>query len=69
MSTQFSSTQPLLTVAQVAEYFSVSKITIHAWMKSGQLRSFKVGGSRRISISDLDKFVEAGAKQREAVTV
>lgn len=47
------------TVNQVAEIMHVSNRTVYNLISSGELRSLKVGGSRRIPKSCLDEFTEA----------
>ncbi len=68
MTTQFSSTQPLLSIKQVAQHFSVGKQTIRRWLHSGELRSIKIGGTLRIRCEDLDAFVHANEQKRTAVS-
>ena len=47
-----------------ATYISVTRSTIYRHIEEGRLRSYLVGGTRLIKISDLDKLVEAGADDR-----
>jgi excisionase family DNA binding protein len=67
MSTQFSSTQPLLSVQDVAKLFSVTGQTVARWIKTGELRSFKLGGCVRFRTEDIDAFVAANERKRAAV--
>lgn len=39
---------PILSVNDVAEYFKTSRSTVFRWIKSGKLKSFMVGGQRRV---------------------
>ncbi len=46
-----------LTIAEVRTLYKVSRSTIYQWLKLG-LKSIKLGGVRRIRVSDLNKFVD-----------
>lgn len=48
----------LLTVEDVAERLRVSKKTVYGWLRSGELRSIRLGGLWRISEEDLAQFIE-----------
>lgn len=50
-----------LRPAEAAEYASVTRSTIYAWMKQKRLKSYLVGGTRLLKASDIDAFIEAGA--------
>lgn len=59
-----------LTVAEVAEALRVSSRTVYRWMEIGKLKAFRPlghGGSTRIQLSELNRFVEAhtGSQQKE----
>lgn len=45
-----SDIQPVLTIDDAMAYFQVSKSTIKRLVKSGELKSYKVGGQRRIKM-------------------
>jgi excisionase family DNA binding protein len=47
--------------AEAAEYASVTRSTIYAWMTSKKLKSYLVGGTRLLKASDIDSFIEANA--------
>lgn len=48
----------MLTVTQVAQQLSVSKMSIYRWVKGGKLTAYKLGKQAiRISEEDLDKFI------------
>jgi len=47
----------LLTVPDVVARLSVSRAKVYELMASGELRSVRVGGSRRIHSVDLDRFI------------
>ena len=45
--------QELLTISEVAALFSVSKVTIHSWMKKGILPYLKINSRTRFKKSTL----------------
>jgi excisionase family DNA binding protein len=47
----------LLTVAQAAAVLGVGQSTVHNLIRTGQLGSRKIGGSRRIPVADVDGFI------------
>lgn len=47
----------LLKVPDVVERLGVSRAKVYELMASGQLRSVRVGGSRRVESGDLERFV------------
>jgi excisionase family DNA binding protein len=47
----------LLTVAQAATVLGVGQSTVHNLIRTGQLGSRKIGGSRRIPVADVDGFI------------
>ncbi|MFL6060730.1 MAG: helix-turn-helix domain-containing protein [Marmoricola sp.] len=48
---------PLLRVPEVVARLGVSRAKVYEFMASGDLRSVRVGGSRRIRVEDLDQFI------------
>jgi excisionase family DNA binding protein len=48
---------PLITVAETAALFAVSRRTIHNWITSGLLAAKKIGGVVRIRRSDAEKLI------------
>jgi len=50
----------LYTIAELAEYFSVTERTIHIWISEGKIKTVKVGRLIRIMESELKKFIEGG---------
>lgn len=48
----------LLRVAEAAEALAVSEPMVWKLIKTGALRSIKVGNARRIPVDALDEFVE-----------
>lgn len=53
---------PALTVPDVMAELRVSRNKVYDLMKSGQLRSFRVGTGRRIRRAALDEFIAAQEK-------
>ncbi len=51
----------LLTAAQVAERLQLHERTVTSWLRQGYLRGFKLGKEWRISLDDLQAFLEASA--------
>jgi len=47
----------LLTVTEVASYLGIGRSSVYELMYRGELRSVKIGGSRRIRYSDLGEYV------------
>jgi excisionase family DNA binding protein len=47
----------LYTTAQAAEALNVGRRAVYDLINSGQLTSIKVGGSRRIPVSELEKYI------------
>lgn len=54
-----------ITSKEIAEKLKVSPRTVNRWVKSGNLRAFKVGdknGAYRIEREDFDRFIEERTK-------
>ncbi len=49
----------MLTVKQVAESLHRHPITVYRWCYSGELKSLKLGGVRRIEEKELEKFIHS----------
>ena len=49
----------LMTVREVQEELRLSRATVDRLFAAGELRSFKVKGSRRVRRQDLEAFVES----------
>ena len=49
-----------LTVAQILKILPIGRSTIYGLVRSGELRSYRVGGTRRILVAraDLDAFIK-----------
>ncbi len=55
---------PLLTVADVARRVRVSRETVRRWLRAGELRGLRLGGTKlgyRIRAADLDRFLSPDA--------
>ena len=46
-----------LTVDQVAEMLSVSRVTLWSWDKKGILESYRFGNLKRYKLSDIEKMM------------
>jgi excisionase family DNA binding protein len=47
----------LLTVVEVGEFLGIGRSKVYELLYKGELKSVKIGGSRRIRYSDLGKYV------------
>ncbi len=47
----------LFTVVEVAEFLGIGRSKVYELLYSGELKSVKIGGSRRIRYSDLGEYV------------
>jgi excisionase family DNA binding protein len=47
----------LLTVVQAAQRISIGRSKLHELITDGQVQSVKIGGSRRIPVESLDRFI------------
>ena len=47
--------KPMLTTAQVAEYFQVLPKTVLLWVKTGKISCIKIGKSYRFEATDIEK--------------
>ena len=53
-----------LTVAEVADYFNVAKMTVYRWVHSGELPATQVGRAIRIDEEDVKALVLPNARGR-----
>jgi excisionase family DNA binding protein len=53
--------RPLLTVHETAEQLKVKESTIRAWIRNGKLRAIKFGREWRITVKDLERFLNENA--------
>ena len=55
----YGSFLPLLTVTDVAALLHISKNTAYALIRCGKIRSARIGQQLRVSVEDLEAYVEA----------
>ncbi len=55
--------ETLLTPVDIANRLQVNERTVTQWLRKGHLRGFKVGKDWRVSVKDLEAFLEAGANK------
>ncbi len=55
--------EKLLTPVDIANRLQVNERTVTQWLRKGHLRGFKVGKEWRVSVKDLDVFLEANANK------
>ncbi len=63
---QNETTAVLMTPAQAARSLALGRTTIFALMRSGALKSIRIGGARRIPIDAVRDFVAAAPSDRRA---
>ena len=47
----------LISIAQAADLLGLTKKTLYAWTYEGKLPAYKIGRSKRVKVSDLEKLV------------
>ena len=55
--------EKLLTLVDVANRLQVNERTVAQWLRKGHLRGFKVGKEWRVSVKDLEAFLEASSNK------
>ncbi len=55
--------EKLLTPVDVANRLQVNERTVTQWLRNGHLRGFKVGKEWRVSVKDLEAYLEASANK------
>lgn len=58
-ATAFPPSQQLLTTTEAGEYLGVSRTKIYDLINSGALESLTIGRSRRVSVAQLQRFLES----------
>lgn len=53
--------RPFMTTHEIAELLKVSEPTVRAWIHNKELRAIKFGREFRVSVQDLEAFVNAHA--------
>lgn len=56
-------TDPLMTVREVAETLKITEGTVRSYIRDKHLRAIKLGKDWRISVKDLDTFVQEHANK------
>ncbi|MFC1665216.1 helix-turn-helix domain-containing protein [Pseudomonadota bacterium] len=56
---------PVFTIEQVAQQFSVTRPTVYKWIGKGWLASLKVGGRRRVTAKAIERFKTEAEKASE----
>lgn len=47
----------LISIAQAADLLGLTKKTLYTWTYEGKLPAYKIGRSKRVKVSDLEKLV------------
>ncbi len=55
--------ETLLTPVDIAKSLQVKERTVVQWLRKGHLRGFKVGKEWRVSVNDLEAYLESGANK------
>lgn len=54
----------VLTVAQVAEYLQLNRLTVYRYIREGRIPAFRLGKLYRVLQSDVDRFLESQRVRR-----
>ena len=49
----------ILTIDEVMELLSVTRFTVHKWIKDGKLKAVRIGRELRVTREYLDEFLES----------
>ena len=49
----------IFTIDEVMELLSVTRFTVHKWIKDGKLRAVRIGRELRVTKEYLDEFLES----------
>lgn len=60
--------EPFVSAAVIGEHLDLSPKTVYAMARRGEMPSYRVGGSVRFRISDIDAWLAAKVRGTEAVT-
>ena len=58
--------QPLLTVHETAQTLKVKESTDRSWIRDRKLRAIKFGREWRVTVVDLEKFLNDNANRAQA---
>jgi excisionase family DNA binding protein len=61
MKTQDEKVTKLMSVRAAAEMLNISPWTLYSWISQRKVRSYKIGGRRLMSQSDIQGIIDAGA--------
>jgi len=53
----YSTLRPVMTVAEIAEYLKVRRITIYRWVRKGKIPAFKIGTDWRFDRDAIEKLM------------
>ena len=53
--------EPFMTTHEIAELLKVREATVRGWIHDQQLRAVRLGREFRVSVNDLEAFVDAHA--------
>jgi excisionase family DNA binding protein len=53
--------KPLLTVHETAAHLKVKESTVRTWIRGGRLRAIKFGREWRITVKDLERYLNENA--------
>jgi excisionase family DNA binding protein len=62
METKSGITRRLLSIPQAVDYSNESRATLYKEWKAGNLKFVKMGGSTRIEIDELNRYIDAKIK-------
>ena len=57
--------EKIYTVEQVAKRFMVDPKTVRVWLRSGELKYFKIAGNVRITEESIQKLIEDSSKNKK----
>ena len=58
--------EPLLTIEEAGNYLKIGRSTLYSLLRRGELKSLRIGGSRRITIKQLVDFIDKLEVESEA---
>lgn len=59
-------TEPWVSLEEIAEHLKVSTDTIHRWIKAKKIPAHRAGRQWRFQVSEVDEWVRAGKVARES---
>lgn len=57
---QMTTTEPWLTVEQVAAHLNIASITVYRWIEAAKIPCHKVGRQWRFKVSEVDEWIKRG---------